>query len=69
VEECSLGSANQTKSRDMWQVVCGGGRLGLDEYDIDGPPGRPGSGRVNFIALTAVLRCEFHHTPFHAKDA
>src|ERR1700685_3283223 len=27
-------SANQTKSRDMWQVICGGGRLGLDEYDI-----------------------------------
>ena len=35
---------------------------------IDGPLGRPGSGCVNFIALTAVLRREFHHTPFHAKD-
>ena len=35
---------------------------------IDGPPGRPGSGCVNFIALTAVLRREFHYTPFRAKD-
>jgi len=26
---------------------------------IDGPPGRPGSGCVNFIALTAVLWREF----------
>ena len=25
---------HQTKSRDMWQVVCSGGRLGLDEYCI-----------------------------------
>ena len=32
-------------------------------------PGRPGSGRVNFIALTTVLRHEFHHTLFCAKDA
>ena len=27
-------SANQTKSRDMWQVVCGGGHLEVDEYNI-----------------------------------
>jgi hypothetical protein len=40
----------------------------LDEIRIDGPPGRPGSGCVNFIALTAVLRREFHYTPFRAKD-
>ena len=38
---CHLGrplpspcSADQTKSRDMWQMVCGGGRLEVDEYDI-----------------------------------
>jgi hypothetical protein len=35
---------------------------------IDGPLGRPGSGHVNFIASTAVLWREFHHTPFCAKD-
>ena len=37
-------------------------------YGIDGPLGRPGSGRVNFIALTTVLWREFHHTLFRAKD-
>jgi hypothetical protein len=39
------------------------------QFYIDGPPGRLGSGCVYFIALTAVLRHEFHHTPFHTKDA
>jgi len=27
-------SANQTKSRDMWRVACGGRQLEVDEYDI-----------------------------------
>jgi len=41
----------------------------IDTNLIDGPPGRPGSGRVKFIALTTVLWREFHHTFFRAKDA